>query len=199
MLSFSEHMKPIVIEMYNTAKKLKDAGIPLAPVFWDYLVDAKNKIDNGDEYMPPRPGWFAGLHATLSVGGGYNPYQICYNTIFRENLNGWEDRVQMLNSWSSTNYYLVRVDGDVYMVWLNAHDQVQHIDLHWRSELDELEHEPEPAVPETEPAIPAPEPNPDAVVVPPAALPAVGELVGAYAAVDDDCAILEAAHNKKPP
>ena len=195
MLSLSEHMKPIVIEMYNTVKKLNDAGIPLAPVFWNYLVDAKHKIDNNEEYTPPRPGWFAGLHATLSVGGGYNPYQICYNKIFQENLNGWDDRVQMLNSWSATRYYLIRVNAEIFMVWLNTDNQVQHIDLHWRGELDT------DVPPAPEPDVMVHGPEPYDVVVPPAVLPVIGEQVGLHAVVaaDDDSVIPEAAHNKKPP
>lgn len=190
--SLSEHMKPTVIATHDIAKTLKDNGVPIAAKLWDYLVDAKAKIDAGLNYTPLRPGWFRGLCAELSISPAYNPYKICYTEIHRDNLNGWDDRIRMLNSWSATDYYMVRIAGEVYVVWLNSSDEVLHINLHWRDELgtdDDGEETPE--VIDEPPA----EEFADVIAIP-AQLPQVGQVVGTHAAVEDT---VGAANNKKPP
>ncbi len=188
ILSLSEHMKPTVIATHDIAKTLKDNGVPIASKLWDYLVDAKAKIDAGLDYTPLRPGWFRGLSAELSISPAYNPYKVCYAEIHRDNLNGWDTRIRMLNSWSATDYYMVRIAGEVYVVWLNSSDEVLHIDLHWRNELD---------VDDGEEATEVIGELLDGWLVNDVAIPAhLPQVVGAHAAVEDTD---EAANNKKPP
>ncbi len=191
ILSLSEHMKPTVIATHDIAKTLKDNGVPIASKLWDYLVDAKAKIDAGLDYTPLRPGWFRGLSAELSISPAYNPYKVCYAEIHRDNLNGWDTRIRMLNSWSATDYYMVRIAGEVYVVWLNSSDEVLHIDLHWRSELNVDDGDEASEVIDEPPA----KEFADVIAIP-AQLPQVGQVVGAHAAVEDTD---EAANNKKPP
>jgi hypothetical protein len=189
--SLSDHMKPTVIATHDIAKMLNDNGVPIAAKLWDYLVDAKAKIDAGLDYTPPRPGWFRGLCAELSISPAYNPYKVCYTKIHRDNLNGWDARIRMLNSWSSTDYYMIRIAGEVYVVWLNASNEVLYIDLNWHSVLnvddDEDAHEVNDEPPVEQFA---------GVIAITAQLPQVGQVVGAHAVVED---MDDAANDKKPP
>jgi hypothetical protein len=112
--------------------------VPIEPAFWSAVQTADGKIRNNEDYVSCFG--TAGLHHTLSVRTGYNPYQVAYDRIVSNNLNGWEERVNVPNAFSGTSYYMFRVDATFYLVYTNSSDEVNEVeDNYWLTHVTLVE------------------------------------------------------------
>jgi hypothetical protein len=151
-----------VITIYNTLNHFRNIGIPVEPAFWDSISLAYAQIQNGILYNPMVVHGTAGLHASLSISTIYNPYQTAFNQIVSENRMGWDARVNLPNAYSSTSYYMFRVQDTFHLVWINSHGEIN--ELCGDSWLDEIH------VPSVTTLI-----TTEAIISPPAS---VGDIVG---------------------
>jgi hypothetical protein len=130
------HYRPQVIALYNKVNFFRSNDIPVEEAFWNALDLAHSNIQNGKSFNPMVMRGTAGLHAELSTSPAYNPYQVGYNEIISRDLHGWENRVNLLNAYSGTSYYMFRIDGNFYLVWLNSHGEINQVCSDWW--LDEI-------------------------------------------------------------
>ena len=121
------HYRPRVIALYNTLNFFRNNDLPVEEAFWNNVDLAHANIQNGKDFNPMVVRGTAGLHAELSISPAYNPYQVAYDRIISEDLNGWENRVNLMNAYSGTSYYMFRIEGEFYMVWVNAHGQINQV------------------------------------------------------------------------
>ncbi len=128
--------RPRVMKIYNTLNHFRNIGIPVEPAFWDAISVAYARIQNGLDYDISVMRGTSGLHATLSMSSFYNPYQTAYDQIVSDNLIGWENRVNLPNAYSGTSYYMFKIQDDFYLVWVNAHGEINELcDDYWVNEI----------------------------------------------------------------
>lgn len=129
------HTRPYQLEIYEKLSRFRDAGIPIEDAYWQGVYKAQGKIANDEEYVPCLS--TAGLHYTLSVSSMYNPYKYARDIILEENRNGWDQRVDVPNAYSGTGYYMFRLDGILYLVYVNSSDEINMVESDsWRTNLD---------------------------------------------------------------
>jgi hypothetical protein len=116
-----------VITMYNTLNHFRNIGIPVELAFWNAIDSAHAQIQNGLLYNPMVIHGTAGLHVSLSNSPTYNPYQTAFNQIVSENRMGWDARVNLPNAYSSTSYYMFRVQDTFHLVWINSHGEINEL------------------------------------------------------------------------
>jgi hypothetical protein len=124
-------------EDYKVFSKLKELGLPFDENIKEIMNHKKKCIDENKfslKFAPSLGG------KGVSIGPDYNPYKYTMNIIQEKELYGWDNKVQILNSYYETDYHMFRIkenEEDKYYVVCIQYDYkagkevVTSIDRSW--------------------------------------------------------------------
>ena len=128
-----------IVKLVHIAEELRNSGIAINDNYFNTLNIAHEKIMNDQEYDNIQ---IDAVYSYIKITNNLNPYQETMDILINNNFFGFNQKVQLVESFDYEKFYMMRYGNDKFCVFkLNNNNEIIAIDVEWNEHMNNHEDE----------------------------------------------------------